>query len=74
MKTIELTEDQRKAIALSWIEEQQEEYDGYKIILSTLFSGSLYGLWSWLEALQYAVTLCTKNFSVKMQFIKENLK
>lgn len=74
MKTIELTEDQRKAIALSWIVDQREEHDGYKIVLFTLFRDSIFTRWSWLDALQYAATLCTKDFSVKMQFIKENLK
>lgn len=71
---IQLTEAQTEGIALAWIAQQHKDKAGAKKVLSTLFKSAHFATWSWLDLLQYAVTLCAKDYCVSTKWIKGELK
>jgi len=59
---IELTDVQERQIALAWIKAQQDKHEGYKVVLDTLLMGATFAVWSWIDALKYAVRKCGKAY------------
>jgi hypothetical protein len=74
MTELLLSDEQCKAVALDWIKQQQQETDGYKKVLDVLLMGAHFAKWSWLDAIQYAVTKCAKAYCLKPKQIIGDLK
>jgi hypothetical protein len=70
---VTLPDEQTQEIALAWIKAQQREPDGYKKVLDVLLMGAHFAVWSWLDALRYAVTKCGKAYFVDSKHILEEL-
>jgi len=71
---IQLTEEQEEAVAVNWIKAQQQTESGYKKVLNTLFVDAHFAKWSWLDALHYAVKVCSRSYVVTTKWIINNLK
>lgn len=71
--TFVLTDSQAKSIALDWIAAQQREPGGYKEVLRALLSGAHMSVWSWSDALKFAVKLCSNEYFVARKHILEEL-
>lgn len=70
---IELTEEQEREIALDWIKKQQDVPGGYKAVVDTLLGGAHFATWPWTDAIQYAVTKCSRAYHVSVHDIIDNL-
>jgi hypothetical protein len=68
-----LTDAQVEEIALHWIKKQQDVVDGYKPILSVLFTGGQFAKWSWFDAIQFAVTKAGRAYHTPAQWIVDHL-
>ncbi len=71
---IELTETQVEKIALDWIRAQQQDTAGARKAIRSLLAGAHFAVWSWDDMLQYAVTLCAKEYFIKSKDILKGLK
>ena len=72
---IELTEDQAKAVALKWIEDQGKTgVKGYVQLITAVFSGRHFAHWDWADALRFSVSVCAKSYSVYRSNILRELK
>ncbi len=71
---LELTDDQAEKIARRWIAMQQQETDGYKVVLDTLLMGAHFAQWSWLDALRYAVKKCGRAYAFDREAIINDLR
>jgi hypothetical protein len=74
MLIIELTEIQRREIALEWIKSRQQAPEGYKEVLEALFRAAHFARWGWDSAILYAVKYCAENYHVKHNDILKMLK
>lgn len=70
---VDFYEDQVEQIALSWIKKQQDKQKGYEKVLDTLFMGAHFAKWSWFDALQYAISKCSKYYCTKVAWIVDNI-
>ena len=72
---IELTQDQAKAIALKWIEDQGKEGPkGYVQLINAVFQGRHFAHWDWMDALKFSVSVCEKSYAVDRAYIFKGLK
>lgn len=71
---IELTPDQAREVALTWIKSQQQAPDGYKKVLDVLLMGAHFAVWSWHDAISYAIKKCARAYHVDRKVILEDLK
>jgi hypothetical protein len=69
---IDLTEEQSTKIAIEWIENKGRT--DFKEVIYALFKSRHMATWSWMDALHYAVTLCSKEYCTKVSCILRSLK
>lgn len=69
---IESTEVER--VAEAWINAQAKKVDGFKVVLDALLRNRHMAVWSWRDALQYAVDICVEEYCVTPSWIKGGLK
>lgn len=72
---VTITDDEVERIALEWIECQSKAgAKGYVPVINALFKGRHMALWSWHDALKYAVAVCAKEYAIGKSWIIKDLK
>lgn len=71
---VELTEEQARFVALGWVNSQQKDRNGAEEVLRALFTNAHFANWAWDDMLQFAVSLCAKNYAVSSTHIIKGLK
>ena len=69
---IDLTEEQSTKIAIEWIENKGRT--DFKEVIDALFKSRHMSRWSWMDAIHYAVALCSKEYCTKVSSILNSLK
>ena len=71
MATVEISDAEKRRLAMDWIEEQQQETNGYRVVLETLLGNAHTARWAWTDALRFAITLCSKRYAVQRKHVLE---
>lgn len=71
---IELTNEQVESLAIQWIKNQQQEYNGYKKVLNTLLVGAHFAKWGWHTAILHAIKVCSRNYAMTTKQIIKGIQ